>query len=143
MSIISEIQINVILIAVNIALGVKIPRSYELQMDRLEIINSPGGNSFNFTTLRVTKFNRTSYVVKAIFQQTAVSISNVEVAVFVQFMQGNEYKLQPYKVNRKPLCDFYKQEFNQIALGGMKSFSNLPEPSDDCPFKQVCKTLYL
>lgn len=104
-------------------------------MERLEIINSPGGNSYNFTTLRVTKFNRTRYIVNAKYTEVAATTNNIEVAILTHTMQGNEYRKQPYKVNRKPFCNFYKN--------GFKNFANFPQP-DDCPFPKVSlNTLFL
>lgn len=105
-------------------------------MDHIDILDSPSGNSANFTTLRVTKYNRTVYIAKAEFEVNT-DMKNMEVAVFVQFMQGNEYKLQPYKVNRKPFCEFYQNEFKTLVLAGLKPYSNLPEP-ENCPFPRVC-----
>lgn len=111
-------------------------RTYELQMDQLEIINSPGGNSVNYKTLRVTKFNRTIYVIKADFEILSKDMSKMETAVFFQYMQGNVYKLQPIKINRKPFCDLYKNEFKAVVYDGLKNFTNLPPP-DECPFPKV------
>lgn len=111
-------------------------------MDHIEIINSPGGNSLNFTTLRVTKYNRTSYVGKAEFEILCKDQKKLEVAVLVQFMQGNEYKLQPYKINRKPFCDFYQNEFKTLVFDGLKPYSNLPQP-ENCPFPYVGESLLL
>lgn len=134
MSFISELV--VFLITVNVALGQL--RTYELQMDRLEIINSPGGNSFNFKTLRVTKFNRTIYVGKAEFEVLTKDMSKMEIAIFAQSMQGNVYKQLPYKINKQLVCKFYKNEYKTMIYDGIKDFSNLPAP-DNCPFENVCK----
>lgn len=117
---------------------IKTPKNYEVQMDVIKVINSPGGNSFNFTTMRITKYNRTSYVAKLDFEQIADSTDNVEVAVFVHMAQGNVYKRQPYKINRKPFCDFYKNEFKLIVYEGVKPFCNFAPP-DECPLKKVYK----
>lgn len=116
----------------------KTPRNYEIQMDGLKIINSPGGNSFNFTTMRITKYNRTSYVAKIDFEQTAETTDNIEVAILIHMMQGNEYKRQPFKVNRKPFCEFYKTEFKTMVYEGLKPFCNFAGP-EECPLKKVKK----
>lgn len=110
-------------------------------MDHLDIIKSPGGNCFNFTTLRITKFNRTSYIVKANFVQVADSMNDISVELVTYLEQGNEYKLQPYKILRKPLCDAYKNEFLTYMYFGIKSFSNLPEPSQ-CPWPKVYEPIF-
>lgn len=124
------------LMTAQIVLGKYGIRNYEVQMDHLYIINSPNGNSFNFTTLRITKFNRTRYIAKAYGVQITDNIDNVYGELKINLMQGNVYKQRPYKIARQRMCDVWKNEYRLYVFPVLKDFSNLPAP-DECPFPKV------
>lgn len=117
---------------------------YEIQMDHLEVINSPNGNSFDFKTWRITKLNRTCYVMLGDVLQTTEDLTKVDVELIVNFMQGNVYKYSPFGVKRKPFCDFWKNDYKTLLYASEHAkYSNFPEP-EECPFPKVyCLYYYL
>lgn len=104
-------------------------------MDHLEIIDSPD-NAFDFKVLRVTKFNRTVWVIISNFTIAADDMSKVDVAILSNLMQGNEYKRQPYAIPQQPFCKFWGTTYKEQLYVALKTKSNLPEP-EDCPPKVV------
>lgn len=107
-------------------------------MDHLEVINSPNGNSFDFKIWRITKFNRTSYIMKGEVSQLTDDLTKVEIELIINIMQGNVYRYTPFGVKRKPFCEFWKNDYKSLLYSPdvHKHFSNFPEP-EECPYAKV------
>lgn len=110
-------------------------------MDHLEVVNSPNKNTFDFKTWRITKHNRTSYIMIGDFLQLTNDMTKVEVEVIINMLQGNVYRYTPFGVKRKPFCDFWKNDYKSIFYSPEmnQNFSNFPSP-DECPPPTVINT---
>lgn len=106
-------------------------------MDHLEIIEVPKEDAaVKFHVLRVTKFNRTVWVVIANISMLTDDYSTLDVAILSNLMQANEYKRQPYGIPIQPMCQFWITIYKDQLYDALKTTSNLPAP-EDCPPKQV------
>lgn len=105
-------------------------------MDHLETIEVPEEDrAVIFRTLRVTKFNRTVWVVIANISATA-DFTKVDVAILSNLMQANVYKRQPYGIPIQPMCKFWITVYKDQLYDALKTTSNLPPP-EECPPKEV------
>lgn len=103
-------------------------------MDHLEVIKSPNVNTFEFQTWRITKHNRTSYIMIGELQQLTDDLTKVEVEVIINILQGNVYVYTPFGVKRKPFCDFWENDYKSVFyLPELNlNVTNFPKP-DECP----------
>lgn len=106
-------------------------------MDHLETIEVPNEEkAVNFRVLRVTKYNRTVWVVVANLTTIAEDFTKVEVAILSNLMQANVYKRQPYGIPIQPFCKFWSTIYKDQLYEALKTTSNLPAP-EECPPKEV------
>lgn len=105
-------------------------------MDHMEIIKVPEADmAVDFRVLRVTKYNRTVWVLIANISLIA-DFTKVEVAILSNLMQANEYKRQPYGIPIQPMCKFWMTIYKDQLYDALKTTSNLPAP-EGCPPKEV------
>lgn len=101
-------------------------------MDHMEKIEvAPEERSIDFRVLRVTKYNRTVWVIIANISFPD-DFAKVDVEILTNLMQGNEFKRQPYTIPLQPLCQFWKTIYKDQLYDALKTTSNLPAP-EDCP----------
>lgn len=115
----------------------------EIQVDRVELLNSTFSDGiYNISELRVTKFNRTSYVLNLdaeIFFDVDQSV-DAELTLHHNRMNNNEYNKMPFGLAKKSLCTYLEKYYKSILMEPMKNISNSPQlgPKDNvCPIPKV------
>lgn len=95
-----------------------------------------GFNISDFTSLKVRKFNKTSRVIRGNIIVKTLDFGNQLQATALFFRkQGGEYRLMPYKVFPKKLCNYFNDDI--FFYDDLTRHSNIPEKPVPCPFDIV------
>lgn len=117
----------------------------EIQFDRVELMNgSYLENFYNFSVLRINKFNRTTYVINAIVQFNNTADENFQIELLFHFnrLNNNQYSKMPLKIRKENICVLTDKYYRPFFMGQIKNCSNLPQFEPDepaCPIKNVFK----
>lgn len=121
--------------------------SYEINFDRIELVNSSYLEGYyNISTLRIGKFNRTTYAFSAEFE-TFFEFNEkvfVEVEAYYNRLNNNQYQLSLFRVKKQSFCKFFELFYKNYTMSDFKNISNLPQyaPNEKvCPFKKVIEKM--
>lgn len=119
--------------------------SFELIFDRVEIDKPYIEGFYNVSLARITKFNRTTYVMNAEAETFMDIDEKVEYEVTFAYnrLNNNQYNISPFKIRRDKLCDLSEKYKNYLIDDQIKEKTNIPIPKPNekvCPIKKVNKT---
>ena len=90
-------------------------------------------NLMDWTKLKTKKKNKTQKMVGPLIFHTKIDNSYlVEITVFLK--QGGEYRLMPYKLPKKGVCDFISSD--EYFIDELAQNSNFSDPMQ-CPIRKV------
>lgn len=115
----------------------------EIQFDRIEILNNTFVEGFyNVSEFRITKFNRTTYVLNTkaeLFLDLTTDIK-VQVNYYFNRLNNNQYYKTPMALPKDAACNFAEKFYRKFVMTQVKDISNLPQlkPGDPvCPLPKV------
>lgn len=115
--------------------------STEIQFDRIEILNdSYVEGYYNVSEFRITKFNRTTYVLNAradIFVDIDQDIKT-ELILHFNRLNNNQYTKLPMGLPKDYLCNIIQKYYRKFIMVQVKDCSNLPQPMPELPDDQIC-----
>lgn len=136
-----SLKLIVLVVASNVLL--QHSNALEVQLDRVELVNSSYiENYYNVSLFRVSKFNRTAYVLH-IVGELYVDLSDefsVEATFYYNRFNNNQYNKSPARIPKQSICSVGERFYKGLLMEQLKSVSNLPqfEDSDEfCPFPKV------
>lgn len=113
----------------------------EIIYDRVELLNSSSLEGiYNFTEFRITKFNRTLFVINSKIEllQDLDETFEVEVLFYFNRLNNNQYTKSIARVKRDKLCIVATKFQDALFTNLNKDKTNLPpEGVGYCPLKKV------
>lgn len=113
----------------------------EMLYDRVELLNATYQEGlYNISEFRVTKFNRTSFVIKANFEFLVDFDDKIEVEVSFHYnrLNNNQYTKSLARVPRDKLCTVAKKFQATVFTAANKEKTNFPTDGEAyCPLKKV------
>lgn len=114
----------------------------EIQFDRIEFLNkSYVEGSYNLSELRITKFNRTTYVLNGkaeIFIDINRDIK-AEVVFHYNRLNNNQYTKSPLSLSKDYLCNMGEKYYRKFIMAQVKDCSNFPQPGPNEPICPIIK----
>lgn len=113
----------------------------EMVFDRVESIKElyvP--EYYNMSIIRINKINRTTYVfnVNVEFFVDIDDEYEMEVKIYYNWMNNNQYNLSPLRAPKEKYCDFIKKYLSVVMQS--EKITNFPkEGTGYCPLKKVLK----
>lgn len=105
---------------------------------------------FNISTLRIGKFNRTTYALYLEVEVFADLDENIEMEIkyYYNRINNNQYNLMPIRFKRVKVCDLIEQYKSLLDYEEFRNITNIPEPDMSkpyCPVKpvRITRNLYL
>lgn len=117
--------------------------TFELIFDRIELLNSSYVEGYyNISLLRISKFNRTTYVLNSEFETMIDIMDNIEIEVgfYYNRFNNNQYNKSPARIAKDSVCVHAEKYYKKIVMDDVKDNSNLPQYGTDepvCPIKKV------
>lgn len=117
--------------------------SNQFQYDRVDTPNSTDFEGiFNLTLMRVGKFNRTTYALYVDLETFTELDTNLEVEIKVYYnrINNNQYTLLPAQFKRDTVCNFIEKLRPFFNYDDVRNSTNIPEPKKGvryCPVKAV------
>lgn len=115
----------------------------EIILDRIELVNTTYLEGFyNMSELRISRINRTTYVLNAQIITYFVLDQNweIEVSFFRNRFNNNQYYKMPFRFPRTSACQVLDQYYVKYLQPGLKGITNLPQFKEGehfCPIKKV------
>lgn len=113
----------------------------ELIYDTMELLNASFIEGYlNYSAFRISKFNRTTYVLNATidFFRDLDENFELEANFFYNRLNNNQYNKSPIRAQRQNICDFMKIYYHLLVTEKNKDNTNFPPPgSKFCPLKKV------
>lgn len=113
---------------------------YTAQLDQAVYVNSTYvPNYINTTVFRVSKFNRTAFVLNWEFESFIDYDETVfyEVEAFTSRFNNNQYTKSPFRIPKMDFCAFLKGPYTNYFKEQAKETSNFPQEDPLCPMKKV------
>lgn len=116
---------------------------YDITLDQVNLLNSsyvPG--YYNISVLRISKFNRTTFVYN-LEADILIDLNEevfFEVEIYRSRLNNNQYTKSPARVPKLSYCEFLNTHYKKILMEGLKDTSNFPQlkPNENgCPQKKV------
>lgn len=117
----------------------------EIQMDRIELLNETYVDGYyNLSEFRITKFNRTAYVLNAQVELFVDINTNIKVEVSFHYnrLNNNQYTKSPMGIPKGYLCSVAEKFYRKSLMVALKDCSNLPQrqPNEPiCPMEKVIR----
>lgn len=117
--------------------------SLEIQFDRIEMVNASYLEGwYNISLFRVAKYNRTAYGInfQGEFFNEINSEHYLEVKIYYNRLNNNQYSLSPAHISKTPFCDVFEKFYRKHWMHQLKGKSNFPQlqPNENfCPLKKV------
>ena len=113
----------------------------EAHFDRIELLNSTYAEElYNVTEFRVTKTNRTTYVANIVWDSLIDFGDDMEIEVKIYYnrFNNNQYNLTPLRVPRSSLCATLKKFYPMIFTAATRNTTNLIRADGTaCPYNKV------
>lgn len=113
----------------------------ELIYDRIELLSPPYNKDYyNISEFRVTKLNRTAFVIKANieFLVDLDETFNIEVIFSYNRMNNNQYTRSWLSIKKDTICNAAKKFQHMLITDTNKEKTNLPDNIEGyCPLKKV------
>lgn len=120
-------------------------QSIEVIFDRIEMLNSSYVEGYyNISLLRVTKFNRTTFVLNAEFE-LFVDVTDkfmVEADFHYNRFNNNQYNKLPGNVKKDTICKHAEKYYKKMIMADVEHKSNFPQYAENeqvCPIKKVIR----
>lgn len=116
----------------------------EMYFDRIELLNeSYVEGLYKVNEMRITKFNRTTYVLngEAEFYYVTNDSVKVEMSFHYNRFNNNQYAKSLMRVPKDSLCKIVEKYYPIISMQRMNNVTNFPiiEPGEKyCPLPKVC-----
>lgn len=104
---------------------------FELDVDFVEQLSET--TYIDFTELKVRRINGTRKIMGNVTYHISLDNTFTE-ELLVYLKQGGEYRILPYKVSKKGVCDFHNGD--EYFYPEMSAVSDMPLPYP-CPFPAV------
>lgn len=118
----------------------------ELQFDLAKVLTPPYIEGLcNISTFRVTRFNRTSYVLNVEYENFVDIDENyeIEVKIYYNRLNNNQYNLSPMRIPRSPYCAVAQKFYPMLASSATNDTSNMYDSDGRaCPREKVRITLH-
>jgi hypothetical protein len=101
-------------------------------MERVIFSNKTKMSVADYSNVKYKKVNRSSYIITGSPEFLRDLDDSVTVGMELYKFQGNEYKKTPFKLPKKPFCQFTKNDV--YFYKSLVSQSTIPE---GCPVKKV------
>lgn len=114
--------------------------SAELIFDRVELINGSFVEGvYNCSLFRVSRLNRTTYVINYDAMQLMEFDKNVkmETAIYYNRFNNNQYTLSPIQTKKGSLCDTMKKYSRLFFNVAQRHTTNMADPNVFYPLKKV------
>lgn len=101
----------------------------EVQFDRIESLNSSYIEGvYNLTLLRISKFNRTAYVLNGEIETFVDVDENVELesSFYYNRFNNNQYNKSPIRLTRISITKAIEKFYDIIITDSLRSKTNLP-----------------
>lgn len=113
----------------------------EAHFDRLELLNSTYVEGlYNVSEFRVTKTNRTTYVANVVWDALTDFGNDMEIEVKIYYNRynNNQYNLSPLRVPRSSLCAVMKRFYPMVFSPSTRNTTNFVRPDGTaCPYNKV------
>lgn len=113
----------------------------EIVYDRIELLNNPYLEGiYNFSEIRITKFNRTAYVFNSNFEFFMDLNDDFEFEIQFHYnrLNNNQYTKSLVNVKRSTVCKAAEKHKDMVHSESNKDKSNfLHKDVDFCPLKKV------
>jgi hypothetical protein len=97
-----------------------------------------GAEFIDMSELKVKKLNKTHRGLIGSFTVKSSEIDNsVKVKAKLLKKQGGEYRLMPYNLPMKNICDFFNEDI--VIVPELAKYSDIPQPVS-CPLPAVSST---
>lgn len=114
----------------------------EFQFERIEL-KTPSyvEKYYNISEIRITKYNRTTYVLN-LHGEFFVDFDEeffLEIFFYFNRLNNNQYTKSPAHI-KKPFCEVLRRFYKNYIMGQLQGYSNFPqlEPDEDvCPIERV------
>lgn len=117
----------------------------DLHFDRIEMLNETYLEEvFNFSQLRVSKFNRTVHIVNGDFE-SFVDLDrrfSVEAAFYFNRFNNMQYYKTPMRLVKTKMCEVYEKFGSEVERAVQKNFTNLHSATGKCPLKKVYQSCF-
>lgn len=111
-------------------------QTYTVHFDQIKFHNGSAlAGYYNFTTLRVAKFNRSTFVFN--YEGELLTDYGEKIAfqadIYNSRLNNNQYTKSPANIPRMTACEAMNRYYKTYAMKDLKEYSNLPqfEPDDD------------
>lgn len=118
-------------------------QTYTIYFDQIKFHNGTAlAGYYNFTTLRIAKFNRSTFVFnyEGELQTDYDETFSIEAEIFSSRLNNNQFSKTPASIPKMTVCDAVNRYYKVYGMKEIKDYSNLPqfEPGDkSCTFKKV------
>lgn len=97
---------------------------------------------YNISSYRITRFNRTTYVVESVFELMVdlTNEYNFESSFYYSRSKNNQYTKMPFHLPKTPMCEYFEKHFKNHIMKDISSKPNNPEykiAESLCPLKKV------
>lgn len=135
---------NLIFVPLFLVLTVQNILTSEVFFDRVELLNaSYVKDLYNVSTIRVNKFNRTTYVLNMEFEKYIEMNDKIqlEIKFYYNRFNNNQYTKSLIRVPKDSMCKTYDKFGPTIMAGTDETVTNLPYPrklgEHFCPAQKV------
>lgn len=117
--------------------------SLDVQFDNVQLVNSSYlENYFNFSLLRVSRFNRTTHVLN--WEEEILTDLDEEhtgeIRLYYNRLNNNQYTLSLAKLPNIPICAMFDRYYRWWWMHQVKDYTNIPQLQANesfCPFRKV------
>lgn len=118
-------------------------KSFDVIFERVELLNSSYVEGFyNFSNVRIQKYNRTTFVLNLNFELFIDFDEDVfcEVTFSYNRFNNRQFALTPVHIKKQPFCNMTEGYYKRFVMLQVKDLSNFPQfelEEAPCPFKKV------
>jgi len=101
---------------------------FDLAIDYMEPVFKNDSKFANVDKLKVKRVNKTHHMIFGeitLFTDLTVDNPDYDFQIHVYHKAGNDYKLMPYKVRPKPVCEYYDND--SVFTPNVVESSDLPD----------------
>lgn len=121
-----------LLLNITIYASLKVSGYLEIDLKLVEQLNDR--TFFDYSNLKIRKVNKTRQVIGNVTYNIPLDDTFVS-SISIYIKQGNQYRLMPYKLPKKPNSEFYNDD--KIFYPEIAAVSDLPFPYPN-PLPVVC-----
>lgn len=118
------------------------PHKNEFVFDRIELLNSTYFEGlYNVSEFRITKYNRTLYVLnaKVEFLNDVAKDHTMEVSFYYNRLNNNQYIKSMVNVPKDELCNIVDKHYKILFGSNAQEYTNLPQKKEGGKFGPILK----